>query len=106
LRDVPYEMVYRPKSGFTPPIEAIFNDPSVKAYITDIVLSPRNPIREFVYPQVVEQLFQRIWSGRSVFKEHFGFLWTYVFGSLWLDQQLKSYSDSRFSLSVNSVSLR
>jgi asparagine synthase (glutamine-hydrolysing) len=95
LRDVPYEMVYRPKSGFTPPIGAIFNDHSVKAWITDIVLSPNNPIREFVCPQAMEQLFERIWSGRSVFKEHFNFLWAYVFASLWIDQQVKSYADSR-----------
>ena len=95
LRDVPYEMVYRPKSGFTPPINAIFNNSDVKAYISGIVLSPRNPLREFVYPETIEKLFERIWSGGPVFKEHFKFLWSYVFGSLWLDQQMSAQPDSR-----------
>jgi asparagine synthase (glutamine-hydrolysing) len=88
-RDVPSEMIYRPKSGFTPPIEAIFNEHTVKSYIIDVVLSPHNPIREFVQPQKVERMFHRIWSGRPIFEEHFNFLWAYVFGSLWFDQQLK-----------------
>jgi asparagine synthetase B (glutamine-hydrolysing) len=94
VRDVPHEMVYRRKSGFHPPIETILTDQRVREYVGDLVLCRSNPLREFVYPQIIERLFESIWCGRAISKNHFNFLWSYIFGSIWMYQQLKSYPES------------
>jgi asparagine synthase (glutamine-hydrolysing) len=90
LRDVPYEMIYRPKSGFRPPLRKILNDSKVKEYINDNVLVDNNPVNEFVYYSTVKNLFSRIWKNEQIGKHHFSFLWAYIFGSLWLKHQLQS----------------
>jgi asparagine synthase (glutamine-hydrolysing) len=87
-KHVPNEMVYRAKSGFAPPIEVTLNSRAAKEYINDIVLSRDNPLEQFVYPRVVTKMFQRLWSGKPVYGNHFNFLWSYIFVSVWFNQQL------------------
>jgi hypothetical protein len=98
-RDVPHNMVYRPKSGFRPPIELIFADRQVKDYIQSIVEAHSNPLRNFVYPRVIARLFDDIWRGRPIAKNHLHFLWSYIFGSAWLIQQIKRNHDRLPSVS-------
>jgi len=93
LRDVPSEMIYRPKSGFSPPIEKIFRDNTVNEYINDIVFEANNPLNDFVYPHVMHNLFNAIINGKHLYNKHLNLLWSYIFTSIWFDHQLKSYPE-------------
>jgi asparagine synthase (glutamine-hydrolysing) len=92
LRDAPYKMIYRPKSGFRPPLTVILNNPIVKEYMNDIVLTVDNPVNEFVYYSIVRKLFSRIWKSERIGKHHLSFMWAYIFTSIWLKHQFESYA--------------
>jgi asparagine synthase (glutamine-hydrolysing) len=91
LRDVPYQMIYRPKSGFKPPLTIILRNRKVKGYINDVILINDNPVNEFVYYPIIKKLFNRIWNSERIGKAHSSFLWAYIFGSIWLKHQFESY---------------
>jgi hypothetical protein len=84
-------MIYRPKSGFRPPLTIILKNRKVKEYINDIILINDNPVNEFVYYPIVRKLFSRIWNSERIGNPHLSFLWAYIFGSIWLKHQFESY---------------
>jgi asparagine synthase (glutamine-hydrolysing) len=86
-KHIPSEMIYRPKSGFTPPIEITLSHRRVKEYLRSVVLSRDNPLRDFVSPSIIDRLMHKIWNHTTVPKTHLNFLWSYIFASIWLEQQ-------------------
>jgi hypothetical protein len=94
MKNVPHEMIYRPKSGFKPPLKAILRNYLVREYIHDMILVKDNPVNEFVYYGVVKKLFKRIWNDEQIGRHHASFIWAYMFGSIWLRQQFEAWSRS------------
>jgi hypothetical protein len=92
LKEVPSGMIYRPKSGFKPPLNVILRDYRVREYINDIILVKNNPVNEFVYYSVMKKLFTRIWNNEQIGRHHFSFIWAYMFASIWLRRQLEAGS--------------
>jgi asparagine synthase (glutamine-hydrolysing) len=84
-RDVPPRLVYRPKSGFTPPYRRIFSAPALMQVLSDFVVSRDNPLLEFCRADVVRRIVRRASRGRLSVRGC-DFLWSLAFSSLWLRQ--------------------
>jgi asparagine synthase (glutamine-hydrolysing) len=85
-RQLPRELIERPKSGFIPPMAAILTDPAIQAYSRAAVLSAQNPLRPFFHARVVGQLLDRAAAGQPLSKGSYKFLWALIFASCWLRQ--------------------
>jgi asparagine synthetase B (glutamine-hydrolysing) len=83
---VPPEMVYRPKSGPAPPITDQFRHPSTVEAFHEAVLSPRNPLLDFVDGGFLRKIVDRAGRGRPLAHFTHNFLWTLLFTSLWIHQ--------------------
>jgi asparagine synthase (glutamine-hydrolysing) len=86
IRHIPPEMIYRPKSGFTPPFKQILASPGMRHFVNDVVLSPYNPLLEFCHTNVIRQMFKRADEQQSLSDGAHKFLWALVFTSLWVSQ--------------------
>ena len=78
------EMVYRKKSGFIPPFEAMLTTRPMYDYLHDVALSPHNPLAQHLDTPAVQRLIDRAYSGQALNLESYFFLWAVVFGSAWL----------------------
>jgi asparagine synthase (glutamine-hydrolysing) len=87
-REVPPELVYRRKIGFTrsASARAVFASRALQDYLRDVVLSPDNPVRNFWRPDVVRGFVDRA-RDRALSGEAYIFLWTIAFLSAWLRQR-------------------
>jgi asparagine synthase (glutamine-hydrolysing) len=89
-QQVPHEMVYRKKSGFIPPFEAMLTTRSMYAYLQDVVLSKHNPVAQCVDTRVVQRMIERAYQKHPLNLEAYFFLWSVVFGSAWLHKLMKA----------------
>ena len=85
LQDLPAEWVYRPKSGFTPPYRTMFADTPLQDYLRTVVLSERNPVRDFCDVTSIRRMIDRARDG-SICSGAYDFLWALAFLSGWLQQ--------------------
>ena len=83
--DVPADMVYRPKSGFTPPYREMFADAPVQEFLHDVVLASTNPLLGFCRPGSVRRLVDGARRG-TLNGGAYDFLWTLAFTAGWITQ--------------------
>ena len=84
-RAVPEEWVYRRKMGFTrvSSARATFQSARMQEFLHDVVLSPRNPVREFCRIDVVRQIIDHA-RHDTLSVGAYTFLWTVAFTTAWL----------------------
>jgi hypothetical protein len=82
----PREWVYRARAGLPLPFSDVFADPSVRAIIGDVALSPGNPVMGFCRGRAVEQIFRRAHERQSLNVGARRFVWAFTFLSFWLSQ--------------------
>lgn len=94
-RDVPADMVYRRKMGFTraASARAVFRSPPVQEFLQDVVLSAHNPLREFCRMGVVRDLIERARHDGLSVGAH-SFLWTVAFVTAWLGSRDQDRGDA------------
>ena len=83
-RSVPKEWVYWPKGVFNFPFRKTFTHPDTRAFVADVVLSPKNPLMGYLLVDNVKAVFHRAETGKPL---HIGarkFLWGLTFASAWL----------------------
>jgi asparagine synthase (glutamine-hydrolysing) len=85
-RSVPKALVYRRKSGFTPPYRTTLASAPLQAFLNDVVLAPDNPMLEFCHVPTIRALVTRVGSGAELSAGGVDFLWTLAFTSGWLRQ--------------------
>lgn len=85
-RELPKPLVYRKKSGFTPPYRTTLGTAPMQAFLHDVVLSRDNAILEWCDVGTVRDLVQRAGSGADLSAGAVDFLWTLAFTSGWLRQ--------------------
>jgi asparagine synthetase B (glutamine-hydrolysing) len=85
-RQLPASLVYRRKSGFTPPYRTTLASPPLQAFLHDVVLTPANPILEWCDVPTVRDLVTRAGRGAQLSAGAVDFLWTLAFTSGWLRQ--------------------
>ena len=85
-RSLPKALVYRRKSGFTPPYRATLASAPLQAFLHDVVLAPHNPMLEFCDVPTVRALVERAGSGAHLSSGGVDFLWCLAFTSGWLQQ--------------------
>jgi hypothetical protein len=83
---VPREWAYHTRSGFLLPFCDMFTDPSVRALVHDLVLSPRNPVMALCRADGVGQVFRRAEAGLPMNPGARRFVWALTSLSLWLSQ--------------------
>lgn len=84
-RQVPPEMVYRRKSGFVPPYEAMLASQPMQSYLREIVLSPSSPLAPYYDRAVVERIVNQTQEWKQLNLEvYYFFLWTLIFLTAWL----------------------
>lgn len=93
-RSLPKALVYRRKSGFTPPYRTTLASAPLQAFLHDIVLAPHNPMLEFCDVPTVRGLVERAGSGAHLSAGAIDFLWCLAFTSGWL-HQLPAALDAR-----------
>ena len=82
---VPHEMVYRPKSGFSAPIRYYFSQPRfLKAF--DQLLCSKTPLADLLDLSQIRQLRPMMASGIPLPDNTYSFIWTAVISNLWLEQ--------------------
>jgi asparagine synthase (glutamine-hydrolysing) len=86
VRHVPREWVYRPKSGFSPPILPILADRSVQEFALGPALSSDNPLMSFLNEPIVRRILKDAGDHRLRDRHVGAFLWNFVFASAWLLQ--------------------
>lgn len=86
-RDIPPELVYRRKIGFTRPAHATFALPAVQQFLHEVVLSRHNVLLDYCRPDVVRQLVERS-PHRVLGASAYSFLWVLMFSSGWLRQSV------------------
>ncbi len=86
VRQVPPEMVYRPKSGFTPPITEELRSAPLAAALREHVLGAENPLRGYLNMKVVGKMVRHAAQGRPLPHTTYNFLWTVLFTALWTRQ--------------------
>jgi asparagine synthase (glutamine-hydrolysing) len=85
VRDLPPDLVYRRKIGFSRPAHATFALASVQECLRDVVLSRNNVLLDYCRPRAVRALVER--SPRHCLGTGaYSFLWTLLFSSAWLRQ--------------------
>ncbi len=84
-RHVPREMVFRPKSGLTPPIGQLLQSPAFLTAV-DQTLESTGPISSILDQKCVRSMRRRLEQGRSLPLETYRFIWAVVFATRWLDQ--------------------
>jgi asparagine synthase (glutamine-hydrolysing) len=85
-RQLPGELVYRRKSGFTPPYRATLASAPLQEFLHDVVLQPHNPLLEWCDLPTIRGLVTRAGSGAHLSAGAIDFLWTLVFTTGWLRQ--------------------
>jgi asparagine synthetase B (glutamine-hydrolysing) len=84
---LPREWVYRPKSGFKPPLKNLLPHPEVAALVEDVVLQPGNALLDYCDRETVARLYHRIRAGQPTSKAVLESLWKLVFVSCWWRHQ-------------------
>jgi asparagine synthase (glutamine-hydrolysing) len=87
VRDVPADMIYRPKKGFDPPIARMMGQPAMLDCLQRQVLSDANPLLEYIHQPVLQRMIRRIKEGGRLSYDTYRFIWMVLFTTLWLDQQ-------------------
>jgi asparagine synthetase B (glutamine-hydrolysing) len=87
-RQLPASLVYRKKSGFTPPYRATLASGPLQEFLHDVVLRPANPVLELCDVPTIRDLVKRAGSGGGapLSAGAIDFLWTLAFTSGWLRQ--------------------
>ncbi|HTI06549.1 MAG TPA: asparagine synthase C-terminal domain-containing protein [Gemmatimonadales bacterium] len=85
-RHLPGDLVYRRKSGFTPPYRATLASAPLQEFLHDVVLVPHNPLLEWCDLPTIRGLVTRAGSGAHLSAGAIDFLWTLVFATGWLRQ--------------------
>jgi asparagine synthase (glutamine-hydrolysing) len=82
---VPRELVYRPKQGFTPPIDEILRIPAA-GEILDAACAADAPLDSYVDRRVLREMVARVRSGRGLSLTAYNLLWIVLFTTAWLEQ--------------------
>jgi asparagine synthase (glutamine-hydrolysing) len=90
-RDVPPEMVYRPKSGFNPPISAAFRAGRLRDALEEAV-SPQSPLASCLVRPTLQAMARRAAQGELPHRVY-NFLWTVVCVTQWLMQFDRAAAD-------------
>jgi asparagine synthetase B (glutamine-hydrolysing) len=85
-RELPLSLVYRRKSGFTPPYRTTLASAPLQAFLHDIVLARDNPMLQCCDVRTIRALVTRAGSGSHMSAGGVDFLWTLAFASGWLRQ--------------------
>ena len=93
-RSLPREMAYRHKSGFTPPLRAMFEHPSLREFIGDVVLQQSNPIEPFFRREAVERMMRQSAQGQTLSIGAYDFLWSLTFTSAWLSHARRELDET------------
>jgi asparagine synthase (glutamine-hydrolysing) len=83
-RHVPSDLVYRKKSGFTPPLVPSFTK-GLRDFVESRALRRDGSLAEYLNWSRVERLFARVFSGERVHSGALHLLWTLTFTGSWLD---------------------
>jgi asparagine synthase (glutamine-hydrolysing) len=83
---IPSHLVYRSKSGFTPPYRQMFASSEFQEFLRGTVLSARNPVIDFCQPKNVRAMVDRASRNQSLSFGACDFLWALTFTSGWLQQ--------------------
>lgn len=85
-RQLPVEMVRRPKHGFTPPLHEIFRDRRLQEYLRNSVFRSDNQLYAYLHHRTFEDMKDKIYKGQMISKRCYEFFWTFVFVSIWIKQ--------------------
>lgn len=85
-KGLPRDYIYRPKSGFNPPIRQMLAAPIVQEYVHEIVLAKSNDFLDYCDLPVVRTVLDRVAQQAEVSIGAYNFAWVLIFSSLWLDQ--------------------
>jgi len=85
-RDLPASLVYRAKSGFTPPYRTTLGSAPLQAFLHDVVLAADNPLLEWCDAGVIRELVTRAASRSELSVGAVDFLWALTFASGWVRQ--------------------
>jgi asparagine synthase (glutamine-hydrolysing) len=85
-RQLPAELIERPKSGFIPPMRAILARPDVQAFVRAEVLRPDNPVLALCNQRLTQQMLARAGKDLPLAGGAYRFLWAVIFASCWLRQ--------------------
>ncbi len=86
-RQVPAGMVYRPKSGFAPPIASALRAAPLAAALQEHVIEGAGPLRPFLSRAVITRLARLAQAGRPLSHTSYNLLWTVLLTSVWLRAQ-------------------
>ncbi|MCK6543183.1 asparagine synthase C-terminal domain-containing protein [bacterium] len=89
-QNIPNDLVYRKKKGFTPPMHKIFSEPRIRAYIENTVWKKDNPLLSFVDHGQLNVLWRATAPSQTRLpRRAYEFMWNVTALSLWLDQVKK-----------------
>jgi asparagine synthase (glutamine-hydrolysing) len=86
---MPYDFIYRPKSGFVPPFAHWLSSKNFNEITRQILLSPEANIGRLVSPKIMSKLLDDALLGKKLRHAVLNFLWGALFTEMWI----KRYTD-------------
>lgn len=80
-RHVPRELVYRPKSGLTPPLEAVFHQPD---FVGHLEATTNGPLSRILDRRAIGDATNVLHKGKPIPVQTANFLWAATFLDRWL----------------------
>ena len=81
---MPYDFIYRPKSGFVPPFVQWLTSKNFNNFARDILLSSEATMGSVVNRRIFEELLEDALNGKKLRHAVLNFLWGALFTELWI----------------------
>jgi asparagine synthetase B (glutamine-hydrolysing) len=81
---MPSEFIYRPKSGFVPPLVRWLTDPEFNDKVRATLLSPKAYVPEIIPSRILEELLNDARQGKRLRFPILNMLWGAIFTESWL----------------------
>ena len=80
------EMVYRPKSGFVPPLDRWITEDPLRGVLRDVA-ADLGPFSQYINERRLQDVVNRATRGQPLSQGEKNLVWVVAFTKLWLDQQ-------------------
>ena len=85
-RSVPSEMVYRPKSGFSPPFNEMLTIDDVQEAFRQQLLEGKRPLEGYYASKFLRKMLDTGYRGAPLNRSMLNLLWVAFFTTCWLNQ--------------------
>jgi asparagine synthase (glutamine-hydrolysing) len=85
---MPYDYIYRKKSGFIPPLAGWLMNSEINSFFRETLLSQSAYLKNIILKERINRLLDSSLNGNVIFYHELNFLWAAIFIELWLENNI------------------